>query len=178
MLRHVFSLWQSSALTRLSRALRSNPAYGGVAKWQGCGLQNRYSRVRFPPPPQVLCNKVLTTITSAGTGRVTTKVTTNSLISLPCDFVRQCHSVLPRLRVIARSKPRRIFRPILFANILRARARLGWFYETNRCGVKSIYCHNATVPDAIEWGVESWMLRDERCPQRCQRWRRRRQHGK
>ena len=110
------------------------------------------------------CNKVLTTITSAGTGRVTTKVTTNSLISLPCDFVRQCHSVLPRLRVIARSKPRRIFRPILFANILRARARLGWFYETNRCGVKSIYCHNATVPDAIEWGVESWMLRDERCP--------------
>src|SRR5205814_8803051 len=27
---------------------------GGVAKWYGRGLQNRYSRVRFPPPPLLL----------------------------------------------------------------------------------------------------------------------------
>ena len=24
---------------------------GGVAKWEGRGLQNRYERVRLPPPP-------------------------------------------------------------------------------------------------------------------------------
>ena len=24
---------------------------GAVAKWQRCGLQNRYARVRFPPAP-------------------------------------------------------------------------------------------------------------------------------
>lgn len=35
----------------LFASISTTMCYGGVAKWEGIGLQNRYERVRFPPPP-------------------------------------------------------------------------------------------------------------------------------
>jgi hypothetical protein len=37
--------------TSMRRSYSPFALKGGVAKWEGRGLQNRYERVRFSPPP-------------------------------------------------------------------------------------------------------------------------------
>jgi hypothetical protein len=55
-----FLVFPDAAVRQIDTAIRLSYSpvalEGGVAKWEGRGLQNRYERVRFSPPPLPLAS--------------------------------------------------------------------------------------------------------------------------